>query len=1340
MTPTPTADPIPDPQDSIVRRRLLLVAVTGSVPLFVVSLALLFSSFRDRLAVLLQEERGVAFQAPIEALIHAGPRARAAALAASRGDGAEAALLGKLRADMDREVTALTGNSLSPLGRQLAVNAAPLDRNLPQDAGLAEILDAWKQFQRVGLAANPDPAATALLLDCLGRKVTRVRDSSRLILDDEFESYYLADLVSAAVPQTELALGDILLKAGDWIRQGVLGEHRTDLALMAARLGHESRARIGRDSDIVIGENRRSRQPIPTLDRTLGSATEDALGALGALQSLLTTLARGDPVDPAAFEAAGWQASDSTYRLWQVSSQDLEKVLASRERALMSQRTGAYAVVVATLAVVAALMSYLISRLVQSHDRQTRQTRENLLAREAQVKAIGEYLPDSVIYQALREHDGTMRFLYVSGSVKRLNGIEPEAVLADYMAIGNQMIDGGREVVARAREVSAASLSVFDVIVKVRRPDGAVRHMRFAATPRALPDGRIIWDGIESDVTDRVRAEEQLRRFNRALRAISTCNLILVGASDEGTLLTEVCNAIVEKGGHPLAWVGYAAQAPSKAILPMAASGTALDSIRSLRLCWDGDETSRGPTGTAIRTGRPSVASDIQTDAHLMYWRDYASKSGTRSCVALPLLIEGTILGALTIYSRDAHAFDQDEVALLEQLAADLSHGLQSVRLRASLERARDALRDSEARFRSTMTHSAIGMAIITPDRVILEVNPAYCELLGREREELVGRTFSEFTYPEDQGIADTDLNRALQGIIDSYFYEKRYIRKGGQVVWTEVTVSLVRDGTGKPLHFIGQVQDITERRKALSLLAESEERLRLSLEASKLGLWRTNLQTGETQWDARLRAIYGLAPTAVLPTGEAFVAGMVEEDRPAFSQAWASIMEGEGPQDLRFRYHRPDGSIVYIESHTAVQSDRNGRPLWVLGVDADVTAIVRATAETERWRERMLQAQKMETLGTLAAGIAHDFNNLLTGITGFIDLAGHTLPASHESQELLSQAKRGSLNARDLVRRILTFSRREEDQQRVPTNLAELVRDSASFLTTTLASHVQLELALAPAVVPVLADPVQLQQVLMNLCTNAAHALGGSQGVVTIAVDRASDGRVRLAVSDTGCGMSPEVIARIFEPFYTTKRPGEGTGLGLSVVREIVATHEGTIKVDSTPGKGTTFTLSFPAWIGEPPGGALPSGTAGARPGQGQPILIVDDDHTVADVARVALARAGYSPESAASAQEALRKITQAPGRYALVIVDLWMPDETGAELADRVRALQPALPLIIMSGRFEQTSLIGDERLPLCALLKKPFEIDELIDTVNAQLARVIPRSEEPARRAPRPPTPGY
>ena len=1316
----PESKPGNDPRDFTLRWRLLLVAVTGSVPLFVVALALLSASFESHQAVLIQEERGVAFQEPLESLIHTVPRARAAALAAARGDTKEAGILSSLRRSMERDIQSLTANSLSRLGQALAVTGEPLDPGLRQDAGLSEILEAWRRFEETGLSGRPDPTATTLLLDCLGRKVTRIRDSSRLILDDQFESYYLADLVSAALPQTELSLADLLLGIRSWREEGSLAQHRSDLAVLAERIGGEDRGRIARDADIVTSENARSGAASSRVEAALRPAKEEVQSALSKVRDLISRQKEGRPIDTAALDEAGWRASDAVYGLWQSSSEALHLVLTAREEAIASERRRAYAVVVATLGLVAAAMGVLITRLVRSHNLQSRRNREDLEARDAQVRALGEYLPDSVIYQVIREHDGTMRFLYVSGSVKRLNGLEPEALLADYQALGEQMIGEGKEVVARARERSAASLTLFDVVIPLRRADGVLRQMRFAAAPRTTPDGRILWDGIESDVTQQVQAQEQLRRLNRALRAISTCNLALMRASDEATLLSEVCNAIVEKGGHTLAWVGYAGPEPSRAIVPIAASGNAIERIRTLQLYWDGDKTSLGPTGTAIRTGKPSVASDIQSDPRLEHWRQSARASGTRSCVALPLVIEGSVLGAITIYSMDVEAFDPEEVSLLEQLAGDLSYGLQALRLRASLERTRDELRDSEARFRSTMTHSAIGMAIISPERVILEVNPAYCELLGREREELVGHSFKEFTYPEDQGVADNDLNRALQGIIDSYAYEKRYVRKGGQVVWTEVTVSLVRDGAGKPLHFIGQVQDITQRRRALALLAESEERLRLSLQASKLGLWRTNLQTGQTEWDSRLRAIYGLGPEAELPTGERFVEGILPEDRESFNKAWNAILRGSGPQDLHFRYRRPDGSVVHIESHTAVQNDAGGRPLWVVGVDADVTEIVRATAQTERWRERLAQAQKMETLGTLAAGIAHDFNNLLTGINGFIDLAGHSLPASHEAHELLGQAKRGSLNARDLVRRILTFARREEDSKRVPVNLASLVGESTSFIAASFPPTLALEVSLPTEPATILCDPVQIQQVLMNLCTNAAQAVGARKGTVSLAVATTANQQVSLSVSDTGCGMPESVIQRIFEPFYTTKRPGEGTGLGLSMVRDIVSTHEGTIAVRSTPGEGSTFVLTFPAWRGEQKPAAPQPGPKAGKPGRGQRILIVDDDPSVANVARVALSRAGFNPECAGSAAEALRRMGAGDVPYDLALVDLWMPDASGTELGGQLRGLRPGLPLIVMSGRFERTSLSGDDRLPLCAHLKKPFEIDELIATVNAQLAR--------------------
>jgi signal transduction histidine kinase/CheY-like chemotaxis protein len=437
----------------------------------------------------------------------------------------------------------------------------------------------------------------------------------------------------------------------------------------------------------------------------------------------------------------------------------------------------------------------------------------------------------------------------------------------------------------------------------------------------------------------------------------------------------------------------------------------------------------------------------------------------------------------------------------------------------------------------------------------------------------------------------------------------------------------------------------------------------------------------------------------------------------------------------MRFRVLRPDGALRHVELQGVVHDDPIGRAEWSIGVAGDYTDIVQATAESEQLRAQLQQSQKMEALGTLAAGVAHDFNNLLTGINGFVELASTSLAPGHEAGALLQQARRGAMSARDLVRRILNFSRTKVDRARARIDLASVVRDTAPLIAAALPGNVSLSVTVDCAEAPVMADGGQMQQILMNLCTNGAHAIGTRAGKIQIRVQLCELGsasfpapagcslgrHVRLSVTDTGSGMDEATRRRIFEPFFTTKQPGEGTGLGLSIVQDIVKAHEGGLGVESTPGVGTTFAIYLPFAQSEGDVRPVPVPPAITR-GAGQRILIVDDEPSVGMVVRLTLQKSGYEPESYASPAAAWQRFEADPGSFSLLIVDQNMPEIGGVEFVGRARALRPELPVILMSGRFENTH--GAAVLDV-ARLRKPFEIVELIGAVKTAL---VPPDQSP------------
>ena len=418
------------------------------------------------------------------------------------------------------------------------------------------------------------------------------------------------------------------------------------------------------------------------------------------------------------------------------------------------------------------------------------------------------------------------------------------------------------------------------------------------------------------------------------------------------------------------------------------------------------------------------------------------------------------------------------------------------------------------------------------------------------------------------------------------------------------------------------------------------------------------------------------------------------------------------------FEHNTPPGRA----SHTAlrVSVTRIGRR--VLVVLSDLTE-ARAAAEQLRLREQQLrQHQKLEALGTLAGGVAHDFNNILTSILGNTDIAGLDLPPGSSVHAQLDEIRAASERARLLVRQILTFTRHAEARCEI-LSLTPLVEECPRFLRASVRSSITFRHRPAPGSPQIEADATQVHQVLMNLCTNAVHAMGDATGSIEISEEvltvtpeivaqhpQLTPGEfVRVAIRDTGCGMSPEVLQRIFEPFFTTKAPGQGTGLGLSVVHGIMQNHRGAITVYSKPGQGTLFHLYFPVAV-RTDASSAPAHGGGIPRGCGQRILLVDDEQPIVRAATQLLTRLGYEVSAHHEVAAALAVFKKDPAAFSLLITDLTMPGMTGLELARRFLAVRRDLPVILVSGFLNETDLAVARDIGITRVLDKPLTLSAL------------------------------
>jgi PAS domain S-box-containing protein len=598
--------------------------------------------------------------------------------------------------------------------------------------------------------------------------------------------------------------------------------------------------------------------------------------------------------------------------------------------------------------------------------------------------------------------------------------------------------------------------------------------------------------------------------------------------------------------------------------------------------------------------------------------------------------------------------------------------------------------------------------------------NPAALRAVGRELDAVVGREPQEY-MPAAAAAAVVARYRDCVAAGRPIEYEQE-LDLGAGVRCYETRLVPLRDPGGELHRILGFARDITARRAAEQALRDSENVFSVAFHALPYSVAISDLATGRyLDVNAGFEKASGYTRDEVLGrTSVELELWLDPSERERFRQ---QMLESGKVRSLELHFRNKSGQTVIALCNCDL-IELGGRRC-IMNTFEDVTARRQAEREYAELEERLRQAQKLEALGTLAGGIAHDFNNLLTAAINFAELARLDAESPDIVRAHLEEVALAHRRARDLVNRILTFSRRQS-QDRAPTSLPLVVEEVMRLLRSSLPKSIGVELALDAAAPPILANATQMHQVVMNLCTNAAQAMGTQGGTLGVRVEAVEDDvpsaarperRVRLVVEDTGAGMSADTLARLYEPFFTTKQPGEGTGLGLSVVHGIVRDHGATISVQSELGRGTRFKLEFPALgtgAARRAGSALPEPRAG-----GEHVLVVDDEPAIVRSTKVGLERLGFRVTSAASAAEALRLFDAAPARYQAALTDLSMPGMNGLELSRELLSRNPSLPIVLFSGHLEESSRDSARALGIREVLEKPAPLLVLARTLLAVLA---------------------
>ena len=666
------------------------------------------------------------------------------------------------------------------------------------------------------------------------------------------------------------------------------------------------------------------------------------------------------------------------------------------------------------------------------------------------------------------------------------------------------------------------------------------------------------------------------------------------------------------------------------------------------------------------------------------------------------------------------------------------------------------ALQESEELYRATFDQAPVGMAQTTLDGTWLRINEATSAITGYSYDEMIGRTFYDITHPDDRDADTAQVDTLLAGRTTACTLEMRYVRQDGSIVWVNRWVSVLRNAAGRPYRLIAMIVDITERKSTQAALQESETRLRLAREAAGFGVWDWDLITGLSIWSEQQWRLRGLEPRHGRVEHETWCNGIHDQDRErVLGEISVAVADPARPFDTSYRIVRPDGAIRWLLVKATVVRDPQGKPLRMVGVSTDVTESretetalrqlsneleVRVQQEIdarEAAQARAVRAERMQALGQLAAGIAHDFNNVLQMVLGSATL----IEADPEDAKSVAGLAHLIIEAADqgtaTTRRLLTLGR-HGDLRTETLDVASLLQGLREILVHTLGSAVTVEVRVAPGLPPLLADKAQLELSLVNLAVNARDAMHlGGRLVLAAAGESIAEGHtadqpnlapgdyIRLCVTDNGVGIDAGTLARVGEPFFTTKKVGAGTGLGVAMVRGFAEQSKGAMRLESRVGQGTTVTLWLPA---APRGrsvdpacdreGTVPSDTS--RAGTASRILLVDDETRVRDVLARHLARNGFQVLVGADGHEALALLDAGENVDALV-TDLSMPGMDGISLIRSAQERRPGMPAVLLTGYAGDgvNLAISGAVSGAYSLLRKPVRSAQLVDRIRALLA---------------------
>ncbi|MGA1795441.1 MAG: PAS domain S-box protein [bacterium] len=634
------------------------------------------------------------------------------------------------------------------------------------------------------------------------------------------------------------------------------------------------------------------------------------------------------------------------------------------------------------------------------------------------------------------------------------------------------------------------------------------------------------------------------------------------------------------------------------------------------------------------------------------------------------------------------------------------------------------ALRDSEERFRVIVQNAPFPISIFDSTGIYLYTNRKFNEVFGYTLQDIpTGKRWFELAFPDPE---------SRKAIVSAWKADLRELRKGRlrqRLFPVQCKDGKTRQIIFRPLPMSDDklfviYEDITDRMLAQEEIFKAKEYLEKVFNSVTDAIIVTTLKRRIVTCNNAAERVFGFHTEEIVGRSirTLFPNKAVFKD---LIRSTARMIREQGYFEKEVTLMRKDGNLFPASLISSLLIGADGKPTGIVAVGRDITERKFAEEAKAKLEAELCQARKLEAIGTLAGGIAHDFNNILLVILGYIELTMDALGMGSPALSNMEEAMRACTRGKELVRQILTFSRKVK-QERKPVQIYPIVAEALTFMRASLPKTLEIVHHINKSCGAVMADPTQIHQIVINLCSNAFHAMKGHRGTLTVTLDEIDitpepmrtcpdlkEGRyVRLTVNDTGSGIEAENLERIFDPFFTTKSPGEGTGMGLSTVLGIVKAHDGVITVSSQLGKGTTFTVYFPclgtrAKLCELKQEPVPLGK--------ERVLFVDDEEPITIVGKKTLERLGYRVTALTSSVEALEVFHEKPNDFDVVVTDQTLPTMTGMEFASKLKHIRPTIPIILTSGYSEVITEETAKAAGIRDFIMKPFLARDLATAIR-------------------------